>query len=80
MKTKIQILVTATMLFAACQNGTQHQAEEKDQNKVAAPEKLSIAAKEKLTGKWIQPIPGPPSECGVTLLESKRPVRAWILL
>ncbi|MGY0036715.1 lipocalin family protein [Pedobacter sp. NJ-S-72] len=58
MRIKITLLAAATVLFAACQNGQKHQTSQQESDKATAQKQPDLVTKEKLTGKWIQPIPG----------------------
>ncbi|WP_212004699.1 lipocalin family protein [Chitinophaga sp. HK235] len=58
MRMQTTLLAAAVMLFAACQNGQKDQTNQQEQGKATAPEQPALVNKEKLAGKWTQPIPG----------------------
>ncbi|WP_164714225.1 lipocalin-like domain-containing protein [Chitinophaga rhizosphaerae] len=58
MRMQITFFAAALILFSACQNGQKRQTDQQEQNKATASEQPALPTKEKLTGKWTQPIPG----------------------
>lgn len=58
MRIQTTLLAAITIVFAACQNGPKNETNQQEQDKATASEQPALATKEKLTGKWTQPIPG----------------------